>query len=169
MNIPANPGLRKRLLELGLGVEIRIDADGITTTQTPDDVAAQAVIDAYTADEEIAYLRAQIDAHAAALRDRVVAGISAGEMASWAIKRAEAAAFGVSGNAADAPLLSAEATARGVSLIDIVTRVTANAGALGALEATIGGNAGRHKDAVRALTTLEALLAYDWHSGWPEV
>lgn len=90
-------------------------------------------------------------------------------MASWPIKRAEAARFAETADPADAPILTAEAAARGIPLADIVTRVQANAVQLAMLEAAISGIAGRHKDAVRALDTFEAVLAYDWQAGWPVI
>lgn len=135
--------------------------------QSSDDTAVQAIIDGYTLADTQAEVRARITARARALRDAAVAGISPAEMASWPIKRAEVIAYAGSGNAADAPMLAAEADARGVTLAEIVARVQGNATALAMLEAAIGGTEGRHRDAVKALTTFEAVLAYDDSTGWP--
>lgn len=132
-----------------------------------DDAAVQAIIDAYPLVACQAEIIAAIDAHARALRDAVVAGISPAEMASWSIKRAEAQATTASGDAADAPMLAIEAAARGIPLQAVVDLVRAKAAALSTLEAAIAGTAGRHADAVRACTSFADALAYDWSTGWP--
>lgn len=141
--------------------------DGVPVAR--DEVSAQAVIDAINVTDVQKYVTARIDAHAAALRDRIMAGVSAFEASSWPIKRAEAELYSMSHNETDAPLLSMEASARGVSLDEIVLRVARNAAALAGLEAVISGVAGRHKDALRTLGTISDVLGYDWHTGWPEV
>jgi hypothetical protein len=137
--------------------------------RTPDDMAAQAIIDAYTLADAAAYLSAQITAHAKDLRDKAVEGISPGEMASWPIKRAEALAYQASGNAADAPMLSAEAEARKITLAALVGKIAGNVAGLSGLEAIIAGTAGRHADAIRACTSFDDMAAYDWQKGWPAV
>jgi hypothetical protein len=107
-----------------------------------------------------------IDAHANGLREAATAGITAAEMAGWPIKRAEAIAY--QGDQQACPLLSEEAAARGVTLQEIVDLVLANAARYAALEAAIAGVAGRHKDAVRAMTE-DAARTYDWSIGWPDL
>lgn len=134
-----------------------------------DDVAVQALIDGYTLEQTRAAKAAEISAYAKTLRDKVIRSISAGEMASWPIKLAEAAKYLATGNAADAPMLSAEATARGITLADLVAKVDGNATGFAALEATISGTDGKHRDAVKACTTFAALAGYDYSGGWPEV
>lgn len=159
--------------EKGAGLHERIRAAGHWLQsidgewQASDAAAVQAIIDAYTLADTQAEICAHINAHGRQRRDAAVAGVSPAEMASWSIKRAEAIAYAAGGSAADAPMLAAEATARGVTLAEIVARVQGNAAALGTLEAMIGGTEGRHRDAVRALTTFEAVLAYDYSQGWP--
>lgn len=160
-------------IDKGLGLHASIVAaghwlrqhDGVW--QSSDDVAVQAIIDAYSLDSCKAEVVAAVDAHAKTLRDSVVANISPAEMASWTIKQAEARAWQASGNAADAPMLSIEAMARGTTIADLSVKVLAKAVQLSQLEAMIAGVAGAHGDAVKALATFEAVLAYDWHSGWP--
>lgn len=132
-----------------------------------DVLAAQAIIDAYTLDDCQSSVCAEILNHARVLRDRIIAGISPGEMASWSIKRSEAAAYVATGNPADAPLLSAEAAARGVSVEALADKVAANASGLAQAEALIAGADGRHRDAVRAMNSIEAVMLYDWSAGWP--
>lgn len=157
-------GLHRAIMETGHRL---MQHDG--TWLADDPIAVQAIIDGYTIDQVKADVSAEIEAHAAELRNKVTAGISPAEMASWSIKRAEAYAYQSSGNAADAPTLNIEATTRGVALADVVARVVGNATALAGLEAAIAGVAGKHKDAVKALTTFDAVLAYDWRTGWPAV
>jgi hypothetical protein len=136
---------------------------------TSDDAAVQQIIDNYPLSATIAEVKGKIDKHAAELRDKAVAGISRAEMASWPIKRAEMLAYNANLNASDAPILSGEATVRGVTLDSIAARVQANESALIALEIKIAGMSGKHKDAVSALTTFADVLAYDWSGSWPEV
>lgn len=155
-------GLHERLRDRGCAIH---QLDGVWESGNP--VAAQAIIDSYPLADTRAEVCARINAHARALRDAAVAGISPAEMAGWAIKRAEAAAYTASGNAADAPVLAAEAAARGVTLSAIVLRVSANALALAMLEAAIAGVSGKHRDAVNALGTFGAVLGYDYSAGWP--
>lgn len=157
-------GLHERIRAAGQWL---VDAGGVW--QASDDALVQTIIDAYTVADAAAYACAQIDAHAKALRDRVVADVSPGEMAAWPLKLAEARAYAASGNAADAPLLAAEAALREVPIADILARVGGNAARLSTLETRIAGTAGRHKDRVRAEATFAAVLAYDWTAGWPEV
>lgn len=160
----ALPGLMERIAAAGIVVGIH---DG--QWYCSDELAAQALIDAYTLDDAIKHRQAECLAIAKALRDRVVAHISAGEMAAWPIKRAEAIAYAQSGNAAQAPMLSAEAAARGITLGAMLTKVQANANVFAALEAAIGGADGKHRDALAGLQSFEAVLAYDLTAGWPSV
>lgn len=159
--------------EKGHGLHDKLAALGITLTQRDgvwqsDSGFAQAIIDGYTLEETQNEVCDAIEAFAAELRNMHVKNISPAEMASWSIKLAEAAAFVASGNPASAPLLSIEATARGCTLADLIGKVNGNATGLAALEAAIAGTSGKHRDAVRALTTFADVLAYDWHTGWPE-
>lgn len=155
-------GLADKLARLGAPVWTETEGDK-TVLLSPDDAAAQAVIDSYTLAEAQDALCADIDAHATALRDRALAPYSVGEMVSWPVKLAEAKAGG------STPMLSAEAAARGVSLAEIIAKVGARAAASGNREARIAGVAGKHKDAARGLPDFDALNAYDWHAGWPNV
>lgn len=133
-----------------------------------DEAAVQAIIDSYTLDQAKAEKARAISLHAKNLRDKVVAAISAGEMASWPIKRAEADAFAADPNAA-CPALSAEAQKRGIALADLVAKVNSNAARFLGAETAIGGTDGLHRDAIAAMTTFEEVAAYDYTTGWPEV
>lgn len=132
--------------------------------------AVQAIIDSYVAPDLLAVVKAEkcaaVSAHAKMLRDKAVAAISAGEMASWGIKLSEAVKFGASGDPAQCPMLSAEASARGVTLAALVAKVGGNGQSFSYLEANIGGTDGKHRDAISALTTVEAVAAYDFSAGW---
>lgn len=129
--------------------------------------AVTYVVEDIPAEELRAAKLAAADAHARRLRDSIVAGISPAEMASWAIKRAEALAWTASGNTADAPGLLLEAQARGVTLAALVQRVLTKAAALSALEAAIAGRCGAIQDAARAAMTAAAIAAIDVGAGWP--
>lgn len=155
------PGLQ---IGVDCDVELYDDGDGpyIARWRDPRDAPAAAEIAAAWPEVQRGQVIAAIDAHAASLRDAAVEGVNPAEMASWAIKRAEALAY--DGTAMSCPMLAAEAAARGCDVAVIVGRVHANAGALSALEAQIAGVAGRHKDAVRSAAEP---AAYDWSVGWP--
>lgn len=159
----------------GAGLTVRIQQLGHILREengafvSSDEVVVQAIIDAYSLADAQAYKAAEISSHAKRLRDKVIRSISAGEMASWPIKLAEAAKYATTGQASDAPMLSAEAQARGIDLAALVAKVGGNAATFAALEAQIGGIDGRHRDSVKALTTFAEISAYDFSGGWPEV
>lgn len=159
--------------EKGIGLHEVIGSAGHTLTcingtwVSDDDASVQAIIDTYTLADAQSIIRAKISSHARHLRDTAVAEVSPAEIASWAIKRAEAAAYVTSGNPADALMLAVEAGARGITLDAIVARVQGNAAGLATLEAMIGGAEGRHRDAVSELKTFDAVLSYDYSTGWP--
>ena len=159
------PGLSYKLMTTGL--MLTIDEYDIATT--PDDAAAQAVIDAWTVADSAAYVGSQVIAYAKALRDKVVAPISSGEMASWPIKAAEAAKFAATGDLTQAPLLMAEAEARNATVSTLAAQVGANARKFLALEAGIAGTDGKHRDALKACTSFDDIAAYNWSTGWPQV
>lgn len=157
----------------GVGLQEAIRIAGYMLRQhngvwmSSDDIAVQAIIDAYPLSAAQDEVIGMIDAHAKLLRDQVVVNTSPAEMASWPIKQAEARAHQISGLDADAPMLSIEAQARGVMVATLVSKVLGKAAQLSQLEAEIAGAAGRHGDAIKALTTFDAVLAYDWRTGWP--
>lgn len=109
----------------------------------------------------------QVDLIAKAKRDAIVAGISAAEMASWPIKRAEALAYTSSGLDSDAPSLGKEAAKRDITLADLVQKVLSKAETLSNLEAEIAGNCGLLQDAIQAASDLNAIDAINLDGGWP--
>jgi len=171
-------------IEKGLGLQRAIEAAGLSLVQhegewvvksssdamsnADAEAAVQAIIDGYTLEQAKAAKCAEVLAHAKALRDKVVAQVSSGEMASWPIKRAEAAAYGADPTAA-CPMLMAEATTRGITLAALIAKVNGNAATFAGKEAAIGGNDGKHRDAINALTDFASVGAYDFSGGWPAV
>lgn len=141
--------------------------DGIT--KSSDDAAVQAIIDSYTLAEAKADKCAVVLAHAKALRDRVIATISAGEMASWPIKLSEAAQYVATTDDSVAPMLAVEALARGITLAQLVAKVNNNAQQFSMLESMIAGNDGKHRDAIKLLQTVQDVIHYDYSQGWPGV
>lgn len=141
--------------------------DGVWTSS--DDAAVQAIIDGYSVADAIAHRQAECLAMAKSLRDKAVSGISAGEMAGWPIKLAEARAFAADPANAQTPMLSAEAASRGITVAELVAKVGGNSTRFAALEAAIGGADGRHRDAIAKLTTFDDVAAYDLTVGWPVV
>jgi hypothetical protein len=132
-----------------------------------DDEAVQAIIDGYTLAQAQAAKKAEVNALAKQLRDKAIAAVSPGEMASWPIKLSEAAAFAAGGT--NTPMLAAEAAIRGITVAQIVAKVGGNSTTFAALEAQIGGNDGRHRDLIDALATFEEVNGYDYSAGWPEI
>lgn len=158
-------GLWAELGRMGLHL---VEIGGVMQTAS-DPAAVQAAIDGYTLDQAKAARSIESQRIARELRDRVVAGVSPGEMAAWSVKRAEAQAYAQTQDPAVAPLLSAEATARGVTLQHVIARVASNAASYAAMEAAIAGADGRHRDAIAALTSFDGVAGYDLTVGWPEV
>ncbi len=165
--------------EKGFGLHQAIAAAGYTLAQhngiweSNNDAAVQPIIDGYTMTNVANDIKAQIDLHAAALRQKVTATVSPAEMASWPIKRAEAEAYQAN-NAASTPFLSAESTARGITLAALAALILNNATTLQSMEAQIAGNSGKHRDALTAIAadttkTFSSLLTYDWSMGWPVI
>lgn len=112
---------------------------------------------------------AEINSYAAGLRNKVIAGRSAGEMASWTIKLMEARQFQQSGLDTDAPTLAATAAIRGISTAALVEKVLAQAAPFLQAEAAIDGIRGKHCDAIEACATQAEIVVYDWHAGWPVI
>lgn len=119
----------------------------------------------FSLDDAKEYMCALVDSRAKQVRDAIIAGYSAGEMASWPIKIAEAKSY--NGADASAPNLAAEAVARGVSTQVLVDKVLAKASMLAQGEAQTAGANGRHRDAIKALADFDAVADYDYSIGWP--
>jgi hypothetical protein len=132
---------------------------------TPDPIPPP--VDTMTLDQAVEDKVAAIEEKAAEQRAKVTGRSSPQEMASWPVKLDQARAYQTTPLAAAAPMLAVEASARGVTLADIVNRVLANASAYSDAEARIAGVSGKHKDAVRALADVAAVRAYAYLAGWP--
>lgn len=158
-------------IEKGAGLHTAISSaghwlahvDGVWVSS--DDEAVQAIIDGYSLAQAQADVCAKIALYAKGLRDKVVADLSPAEMSAWPLKLAEANTY--AGDDAAVPMLSIEAAARNCSVPDLVVKVKSKAQQMAQLEAMIAGVDGKHRDAVRALTTFDDVLAYDWSGGWP--
>lgn len=167
--------LKEGVLDLTTGKEVKPDRSSKAWRDYQEWLTAGGVplpMDIVGADDlatSKAKRKEEIDAYAAGLRNAAVRGRSAGEMASWAIKLAEARAYTASGQAADAPLLAATATIRGIPLADLVVRVLAEAQPFMQAEAAIDGVRGKHCDAVEAMTDVRDIIVYDWRVGWPVI
>lgn len=111
--------------------------------------------------------KSEIDAYAAGLRNKVVRGRSAGEMASWSIKVAEARAYQASSNPAQAPTLATIATIRGITVAALVQKVLDQAAPFLQAEAYIDGIRGKHCDRIDAMVDVASIITYDWMTEWP--
>jgi len=164
-DFPVSEGLLQRIHNAGHWI-VRDSRRGVFVSD--DDPNVQSIIDNYTLEERRGDVKRRIDALARELRDRATANISPAEMASWAIRQSEAKAHRA-GKDEDVALLAKEAQIRGVTVADIASRVKARAADLVDLEASISGTAGKHKDAVDALTDPWEIHRYDFSGGWPDV
>ena len=162
--IEKGPGLHETIRQAGQ--MLRHENGGWISS---DDEIVQLIIDTYSLAQAQARKSLEISAHAKTLRDKVVSAISAGEMASWSVKAAEAARFNVSADPAECPMLSLEAQARGITLAELVAKVNSNTERFSMAEAAIGGTDGKHRDAVPRLEDFAAIANYDYSTGWPEV
>ena len=153
-------GLRE--LVANAGVLIRV-VDGIE--ECSDETAAQAIIDGYTLAQAKAEKKREVSAKAREKYDLVTAGISAAEMAGWPILLSEALTYRASGTVGAA--IQAEATIRGITVADLVTKIEGNAAAFQTARAAIAGTDGKKRDEIDALTTFEAVAAYSIDEGWP--
>jgi hypothetical protein len=160
--------------EKGIGLHQAIEAAGYSLWQhdgvwmSTNDTAVQAIIDGYTLAQAIAERQGSVVSHAKSLRDAVVSAYSYGETSSWPLKLAEAQAY-TANSAASTPLLSAESTARGITVAALAAKVLNNSNTFAALEAQISGNCGKHTDAIAACTTFAQVQAYDFSAGWPAI
>lgn len=172
LNLSNAPGVMQAINAAGYAVEQRDNllfairtSDGATGTDI--DAAVQQIDAAYPVATAADHVCKAIEVLATTKRNLVIAPYSPGEMAAWPIKRAEALAYQASANTADAPNLQAEANARGMALATLVEKVLADAQRFSAVEAAIAGTSGRHRDAVKNLSTHAAIAAYNYMSGWP--
>ncbi len=166
------PGFTELLASSGYALEQRDSivfgirlSDGVVGEEI--DNAIIALENGVTKDYVATYVSKSIEVLATAKRNKVIAAYSPGEMASWPIKREEALKFQQTGLASDAPNLNIEASYRGISLVDLVTKVLNDAARFSAIEAAIAGTSGRHRDSVKSLQSIEDVMSYDYSTGWP--
>lgn len=153
-------GLHKAVAAAGYVLEER---DGVWVSNN--DVAVQAIIDGYTLAQAKAEKKREVSAMAREKYDIVTAGVSAAEMAGWPILLSEALAYLASDTVG--PAIQAEATIRGITVAELVTKIESSAAAFQAVRAAIAGMDGRKRDDIDALETFEAVAAYDIAGGWP--
>lgn len=123
---------------------------------TPDGACNGGDLTFTTLAEAKAFVTVQANAWSCYLRNKLIGPVSPFEAASWWIKVAEAKMYPI------CPTLDYEAAQRGISTQDLATKVLAQATQLQFMEAKIAGLCGKHKDAIKALTTIEEVCAYDW-------
>lgn len=160
--------------EKGYGLHDAIAAAGHWLEQrdgtwvSSDDVAVQAIIEAYTLDHARAYTCARVIDKSSEYFARATANVTPAEMAGWPILRAEAIAYNAD-NTAPCPAMTEEARSRGCTIAELAAKVTVNTQRFDALRAAIAGNSGSHRDAINALATFADVVAYDYSGGWPQV
>lgn len=130
------------------------------------DTAVQSIIDGYSLVDVQTYVNNQVLVLAKKKFDAAIAGISSGEMSGWPILRQEANAYNASKNTADCPSIAQEANDRGITVDALVAKIVANSNYFNNLRASISGTSGKHRDAIKALMTIDAVLAYDYTLGW---
>lgn len=157
--------------EKGTGLHLAIGAAGHWLEQrdgiwiSSDDTAVQAIIDGYTLAQAKTEKKREVSAKAREKYDLVTACISAAEMAGWPILLSEALTYRASGTVGAA--IQAEATIRGITVADLVTKIEGNAAAFQAARAAIAGTDGKKRDEIDSLQTFESVAAYNIDEGWP--
>lgn len=172
LNINNWPGLIQKIESSGYQIN-QVDntlmgvrkADGAIGSAIDDEITA--IINAYTVGDAANFVCVKIEAMATQKRNIVIAPFSAGEMSAWPIKRSEAILFKQTNNPSDAPYLANEATIRGITLLTLVDKVIADAARFSNIEAAIAGTSGKHRDAIKSLTTFEQVMNYNYTTGWP--
>lgn len=160
--------------EKGYGLHLAIAAAGHALHQVDnewiasDDAAVQVIIDGYTLDQAKAYVCNQVITLATEKFNQAIAGYSPGELAGWAILRAEATAY-MTDPATATPSILAEAQMRGCTVAQLVLKVLANVQYYDGLRAQIAGTSGKHRDAITSLPDFASVLSYDFSAGWPGV
>lgn len=168
ITLPNGPqfGMYESLRDIGITTE-----GGTNGEFASDPVVAQAFINAWTADKSLVWAKAKVSLdiveYAKMLRDAAISMISCGELAAWPIKRDEAIAYSKSGSASDAPMLSMEAQSGGITLPDLISRVSANVTKFSSLEASIGGTSRKHRDVIGQMVSADDVMSYNWRNGWP--
>lgn len=103
----------------------------------------------------------EINRHCTMLLDAMKAGYPNDEVQSWIKQETEARAYVVN-NSAPTPLLSALATARGVSLADAVANVIQKADLFTVASGQIIGTRQKYKDLINAAPDIAAVNAITW-------
>jgi cell pole-organizing protein PopZ len=104
---------------------------------------------------------AELSAACSARMAAIKSGYPAEEVQSWDKQESEARAYIVSSSAAT-PLLSALATARGITLADLASRVIAKADLFAAASGAIIGKRQRYEDQVTTATDAATVEAISW-------
>lgn len=144
------------------GVSVVVTPEGVLVS---DEGAYQSVLTQYSLDDARADRRREVSAKAREKYDAVTAGISGAEMAGWPILLSESLAYRASGAVGGA--IQAEATIRGITVAELVTKIEHNAAAFQTARAAIAGTDGRKRDEIDTLSSFEAVAAYDVDGGWP--
>jgi hypothetical protein len=96
-----------------------------------------------------------VNAQCASTLGQITASYPADEMQSWSKQEAEARAGG-------GPLIEALASARGVTLADLIGRIIAKADAFAVASGQTIGNRQRCEDGIKAAQTIEEVEAVTW-------
>ena len=131
------------------------------------DTAVQSLIDAYSIAQAQAYISVNVNALTEAKFNKAIVGTSAAEMAGWSILRAEQIKYEASGLLTDCPSIVFEAAVRGLTVPELAAKVKINSIQFDQLRALIAGTSGKHRDAIKQLSTFEGISGYDFTTGWP--
>lgn len=103
----------------------------------------------------------EINAHCAELLAGVRAGYPSDEVQSWQKQETEARAYAANSSAA-VPFLSSLASARGIEIAELVSRVIAKADLFAATSGQIIGTRQHYEDCIDAATTIDQVEAVQW-------
>lgn len=128
----------------------------------------------------------EINAHAASLRNKIIQGRSAGELASWAMKLLDALAIQAGeispfvaimpqvASALGLPMVPkginhAMALVRGCTEEEYLAKVLRDGTSFITAEILLDAVRGKHCDAISVCTTVQEVILYDWGKGWPSI
>lgn len=160
-------------IEKGYGMHLYIAAHGYEMWNmnglyySNDDVAVQALIDAYGAQDAIAHQKTVIKDRARVYYDKLIEPYSAGEMSQWDTLRYEALYYTQTNDPDTCPTIKKEAEDRGIEIQALVSKIMDKSALFRGVRSAIAANSGRHRDIVSTLTDLGEVIAYDFSGGWP--
>lgn len=154
-------------LAVNYGLAIKPDGSWVPAHFTQTQV--QGFIDGFTLAQAKDMWKVRVREYAGQIRQKIMEGYTAWEMASWSEKLREARAYLDEATAETrCPSLFQEAQRRSMPVSVIVDRVILKSGIFMGKEANIAGFCGNLCDAIDAAQSFQEIEQMSLFSGWPE-